>query len=155
MERSGADRRSAVCSGADPLLVAGPTAAAARTAAATAAATRTAAHAAATTTATATAAATLTLARLVDAERAAAHVATVERADRLVRGVRVAHFHECEPAGATGLTIGDHADGADGSVLAKERLQVRLRGAERKIAYVDPLVHVWLVAFLQRDALSC
>jgi hypothetical protein len=105
-----------------------------------------AATAAAVTTATAAVAAATTapwalfaLTRLVDVQRAATIVAAVQSVDSL-RCVFAGHFHEPKTARPTGFTVSRQHHRKHFAVLGEELPHVILPRAERKVAYIDPLI---------------
>src|SRR5262249_83648 len=70
----------------------------------------------------------------VDGEGAAAHFLAVQRVNGFFRFTAIAHFHETKAARTAGLAISDHRYAFDIAIRSKERLQVRLSGAEREVA---------------------
>ena len=93
-------------------------------------------------TATAAATAAALVLRLVHTQAPAAHVGSVESANRIGRGARVFHLHEREAPRSPRLAIHDHVHGCDRPVRLKERTEVALGGAERKVPYVQFLTQL-------------
>src|SRR5262249_3866211 len=65
----------------------------------------------------------------------------VERFDRLLRLAVVGHFHEAEPARASGFLVRDYLGALDLAELLEERVQVVLGAIPDQVADVNILRH--------------
>src|SRR5438093_10627751 len=115
-------------------------------AAATAAAEAAAWAPAATTTPAASAAAARALTRLAGVQLAALQLVAIQLGDRPLGLARRAHLDEAEATRPSGGAIGDHGGGLAGPGLREERLEIRTRRVEGKIAHEQLLAHVSLLA---------
>src|SRR5213083_1497192 len=96
--------------------------------------------------ASATPAAARALARLADVQLAALQLVAVQLGDRPLSLARRAHLDEAEAARPSGGAIGDHGGRLAGPGLREERLEIRTRRVEGKIAHEQLLPHVSLLA---------
>src|SRR5438309_6040637 len=98
------------------------------------------------------------LARLADVQLAALQLVAVQLGDRPLGLARRAHLDEAEAARPSGGAVGDHRGGLAGPGLREERLEVRARRVEGKIAHEQLLAHVSLTPGLweaAHDLLGC
>src|SRR5207253_2654753 len=86
------------------------------------------------------------LARLADVQLAALQLVAVQLGDRPLGLARRAHLDEAEAARPSGGAIGDHGGRLAGPGLREERLEIRTRRVEGKIAHEQLLAHVSLLA---------
>lgn len=90
----------------------------------------------------------------VDAKRTTAILDAIQRLDGRF-GLGLLHFNEAEPAGPTGVTIGNQLDGCHGTVGLKHFPNFIFRGAEREVADINRLGHEHIPKQINKKTLPC